>query len=83
MRPRLVQTPPLGDQQHSFSAPIVVTAAQKGSPAYPVNMSLVPPPVVLVHGLWGTEISLQNVEDYLTATSPWQGPGEVVALCYS
>jgi pimeloyl-ACP methyl ester carboxylesterase len=78
----LVQAPAAGGQRHSFSDPIAVSAEQEAETEQ-ASMSLVPPPVVLVHGLWGDQTSLQNIEDYLKATPPWQGQGEVVAICYS
>jgi hypothetical protein len=77
----LVQAPPPGISA-SFSDPIIVTAKQ-GAQAGGVSMSLVPPPVVLVHGIWGDKRSLENVQSYLLATSPWKTSGLVEAICYS
>jgi hypothetical protein len=47
----------VGTPAPSFTAPIVVTA-QQGSQTAQAQMFLVPPPVVLVHGLWGDKTSL-------------------------
>ena len=54
-----------------------MTAVQ-GSTKEQVSIDLVPPPVILVHGLWGKQASLQHVKDYLTARSPWNKRAELV-----
>jgi pimeloyl-ACP methyl ester carboxylesterase len=79
----LIQAPPVGDPVHAFSAPITVTAQQRRGPPAQAALSLVPPPVVLVHGLWGNLASLANVADYLLATAPWAAYGLVEPICYS
>ena len=75
----------------SFTAPIVVTA-QQGSQSVNAQASLVPPPVVLVHGLWGDRDDLGGdgkLAPYLRALSPWKensklwGFDFVQVPCYS
>jgi hypothetical protein len=44
---------------------------------------LLPPPVILVHRLWGDQTSLENVEGYLQNTAPWQSQGLIVPISYS
>jgi pimeloyl-ACP methyl ester carboxylesterase len=77
----LLQAPPLGAMR-SFATPITITASQ-GTLTVETALQLLPPPVILVHGLWGDLTSLQSVEDYLTTTAPWQGTGIVAPICYS
>jgi pimeloyl-ACP methyl ester carboxylesterase len=77
----LVQAPPAG-AAHSFSTSIAVTATQN-SVRKQATMSLSPPPVVLVHGLWGDATSLQDLDAYLLATAPWKQSGLVEPVCYS
>jgi hypothetical protein len=67
----------------SFTAPIVV-AAEQGTKTVQAQMAMVPPPVLLVHGLWGDQNSLAGVAFYLVGTPPWETYPEFVrALCYS
>ncbi len=35
------------------------------------SISLVPPPILLVHGIWGSAASLQHVRDFLSTSDPW------------
>jgi hypothetical protein len=77
----LVQAPAVG-AAHSFTTPVTVTAAQ-GAAQSQATMALAPPPVVLVHGLWGDQTSLKDVQAYLLATPPWQQSTLVDAICYS
>jgi pimeloyl-ACP methyl ester carboxylesterase len=65
----LVQAPPPAVTP-SFSDPIIVTA-QQGTQTGGVSMSLVPPPVLLVHGIWGNENSLSFYKSTLTGEAPW------------
>ncbi len=78
--PVLVQSP-LGAAP-SFTAAVTVTASQ-GSVSGQSSLKLVPPPVALIHGLWGDAGSLQSTSDYLNATAPWAKNAPVQALCYS
>ena len=77
----LVQAPPAG-AAHSFSALVAVTATHN-SVQKQATMALSPPPVVLVHGLWGDETSLEDTRSYLLATAPWKQSGLVDSICYS
>ncbi len=81
----LVQAP-IGVPAPSFAASIVVTA-QQGNQTIQSQMAMVPPPVLLVHGLWGDQNSLTEVGGvgrYLLNTAPWLNyPGLVLAICYS
>jgi pimeloyl-ACP methyl ester carboxylesterase len=72
----LVQAPGLGAKR-SFATAITVTARQ-GAETRKTSMALVPPPVVLVHGLWGNDKSLEFVEDTLTNSAPWNNHPELV-----
>ena len=78
--PVLVQGP-LGG--YSSNNVINLTAAQ-GSDNASLNLSLVIPPVVLVHGLWGNKKSLVEAETWLQGEAPWSSAPEFVApICYS
>jgi pimeloyl-ACP methyl ester carboxylesterase len=77
----LVQAPAVAGT-YSISAPVTVTATQ-GTAQTQATLALTPPPVVLVHGLWGDETSLQDLQAYLLATPPWQQAGRVDTICYS
>lgn len=48
-----------------------VTFAQAGL-APRVHLTLVQPPVLLLHGLWGDETSLTSTYDFLGAAAPWK-----------
>ncbi|PZR81138.1 MAG: hypothetical protein DLM68_18355 [Hyphomicrobiales bacterium] len=88
----LVQAP-VGAPAPSFTDQIVVTAQQGTQTATPQMMDMVPPPVVLVHGLWGDLTSLggkdgaggiDGLAHYLKTSPPWlTHPGLVKVLCYS
>jgi len=77
----LVQAPPV-TTAHSFVALVTITAEQAAARKQ-VKLTLTPPPVVLVHGLWGDETSLKDLQAYLLATAPWQKSGLVEPICYS
>ncbi|MFZ3328808.1 MAG: hypothetical protein WA231_24365 [Methylocella sp.] len=81
----LVQAP-VGAAAPSFTDQIVVTA-QQGTQTATAQMDMVPPPVVLVHGLWGDKHSLGGIGSlghYLKTTPPWLNhPDLVQVLCYS
>lgn len=77
----LVQGPLTG---YSASANSIALQATQNSTSYAQNLSLVVPPVVLVHGLWGDKTSLNNVQHYLDSTSPWRNQTKLVQrVCYS
>lgn len=77
----LIQAP-IGGPAPSFTN--VVVTAQQGSQTAQAQASLVPPPVVLVHGIWGDKTSLAGVASYLNENIPLVGDlGLVQALCYS
>jgi pimeloyl-ACP methyl ester carboxylesterase len=78
----LLQTPP-PNFVPDFSIPTIVSAQQVGGGQQGVQLPLVPPPVVLVHGIWGSAKSLASVKSYLTSMPPWQTQsGLVVPIQY-
>jgi pimeloyl-ACP methyl ester carboxylesterase len=80
--PALVQAPAVGVEP-SFKDPIVVTGTQFHD-ELAAKLPVVPPPVVLVHGLWGDASSLQAIQDYLRSIKPWgDNPGTVNVMQYS
>ena len=63
---------------------VIVLSATQGSSNASLNVSLVIPPLVLVHGLWGNKSSLIEAETYLRAAPPWSSaPDFVQPICYS
>jgi hypothetical protein len=66
----------------SFSDPIVVSAHQ-GTKTAQAQMVMVPPPVLLVHGIWSDQTALDGVAGFLRASFPWSHPDLVLSLCYS
>jgi pimeloyl-ACP methyl ester carboxylesterase len=78
--PVLVQSPLGGWSSNN----VIKLGATQDSDNDSLNVSLVIPPVVLVHGLWGNRRSLSEAEKYLRATAPWSSaPYYVVPICYS
>ncbi|HEY1615038.1 MAG TPA: hypothetical protein VGF97_15235, partial [Rhizomicrobium sp.] len=78
--PVLVQGP-LGGYS---SDNVISLSATQGSGKASLNVDLVIPPVVLVHGLWGGKKSLSEAEAYLQGTAPWSSAPDLVApICYS
>ena len=77
----LIQAPPAGTAVQ-FSTPVTVSATQ-GALQRQATMTLHPPAVVLIHGLWGDATSLQTVETYLQGRDPWHSGGIVEPICYS
>jgi pimeloyl-ACP methyl ester carboxylesterase len=77
----LVQAPPT-TTAHSFTALVTITAEQHAVRKQ-AKLTLTPPPVVLVHGLWGDETSLKDLQAYLLASAPWKKSGLVEPICYS
>jgi pimeloyl-ACP methyl ester carboxylesterase len=78
--PVLVQGP-LGG--YSSNNAIKLTATQGNNNAN-LSVSLVIPPLVLVHGLWGNRHSLAEAEKYLQGVAPWSSaPNFVAPICYS
>jgi triacylglycerol esterase/lipase EstA (alpha/beta hydrolase family) len=66
------------------SANSIALQATQGSAQDSQTLSLVIPPVLLVHGLWGDKTSLANMEAYLDSVSPWRGQKALVQpICYS
>jgi len=62
----------------------IALGATQGTAQNSQNLSLIIPPVVLVHGLWGDKSSLENVETYLDVSQPWLGQTQLVQpVCYS
>jgi len=80
--PALVQAPAVGVAP-SFKDPIVVTGTQFRD-ELAAKLPVAPPPVVLVHGLWGDASSLQGIQDYLRSIKPWSAnPGTVNVMQYA
>ncbi len=78
----LLQAPPAGATP-SYATPIVVTAQQQGGQLYQASIPLAPPPVLLVHGLWGDADSLSLYATTLTGQAPWAShPNLVYDLTY-
>ncbi|HEX4079087.1 MAG TPA: hypothetical protein VHX61_09470 [Rhizomicrobium sp.] len=78
--PVLVQGPLGGYSSNN----IISLSAVQGSENASLNISLVIPPLVLVHGLWGNKRSLVEAENWLRANPPWNGaPDFVQPICYS
>ena len=78
--PVLVQGPLGGYSSNN----VIDLGATQGSNNAKLSVSLVIPPVVLVHGLWGNKKSLAEAENYLQATAPWSSaPDFVQPICYS
>jgi pimeloyl-ACP methyl ester carboxylesterase len=72
---------PLGG--YTSQSAITVQATQDSANPQ-VGLTLVIPPLVLVHGLWGDQTSLSNVEAYIDAVTPWNRQQQlVVPICYS
>ncbi|MGH6841530.1 MAG: esterase/lipase family protein, partial [Methylocella sp.] len=86
----LVQAP-IGAPAPSFTD--IDVAAQQGTQTATESMDMVPPPVILVHGLWGDQYDLggkdgvggkDGLAHYLKTLPPWSTrPGLVTVLCYS
>ena len=68
----LLQAPPAGVAP-TYSVPIVITAQQAGGQMQQAYLPLVPPPVVLVHGIWGDHKSLKYYFGQLTAAGSIYG----------
>lgn len=78
--PALAQGP-LGG--YSAANTIGIDATQDGGSTQ-TSFALVIPPLVLAHGLWGDKTSLQELEEYVDAVSPWKTQTQlVVPICYS
>ncbi len=61
----------------------VLVKAEQGSQTQQATLNLVPPPVILVHGLWGNATSLRQANAYLTGHAPWKDTTPVESPCYS
>ncbi|HTT81871.1 MAG TPA: hypothetical protein VMF67_00160 [Rhizomicrobium sp.] len=78
--PVLVQGPLGGYSSNN----VITLGAAQGSNNASLSISLVIPPLVLVHGLWGDRKSLREAENYLRAAPPWNSAPEFVQpICYS
>jgi triacylglycerol esterase/lipase EstA (alpha/beta hydrolase family) len=78
--PVLVQGP-LGGY---LSTNAITVAATQDTANAQLDLTLVVPPLVLAHGLWGDRGSLSNVEQFIDAMAPWAGQKQlVVPICYS
>jgi hypothetical protein len=78
----LIQAPPAGVTP-TYSTPIVITAQQDGGQVQQAYLPLAPPPVLLVHGLWGDANSLSYIGKHLISEPPWNSnPSLVYAVAY-
>ncbi len=67
----------------NYKSPIEVTAVQDGN-AITTAVSLVPPPLVAVHGLWGGQSTFDSFVKYISKVAPWSSQKtEIAAICYS
>jgi hypothetical protein len=71
------------DAEHGASA--TISAQSAGSSTHTTySLSLIPTPVVLIHGLWGNILSLASAEGYLKATAAFSSYRPLVTpICYS
>lgn len=60
-----------------------VTAGQGQSRDRRLTLQVVPPPVILLHGLWGDSTSLEYLRQYLSATPPWSSAQALYAIEYT
>ncbi len=75
---------PLGVTPPSYTDKIIVTARQGGRTTSSPAIELVPPPVVLVHGIWSDNTTLGGIFSFLQNVPPWDKHPELVeTLCYS
>jgi hypothetical protein len=67
-----------------LTKPIVVSITLDGTAQPARTVTLYPPAVMLVHGLWGTKMSLADVQAYLAQTAPWKNlpPAFLTAIQY-
>ena len=78
--PVLVQGPLTGYSSNNT----ISLGATQGSGNGSLNVPLVIPPLVLVHGLWGDKTSLSEAKDWLRGHAPWSSaPDYVQPICYS
>jgi len=73
----LLQAPPVGVTP-AYTTPIIITAQQKGSTTQTASLQLVPPPVLLVHGIWGTTHSLNYYQTTLSGVAPWSSNPDLI-----
>jgi pimeloyl-ACP methyl ester carboxylesterase len=66
----LIQAPPAGVTPN-YATPITITAQQQGGQVQQAYLPLVPPPVLLLHGLWGDQDSLSLYDTTLAGEAPW------------
>jgi pimeloyl-ACP methyl ester carboxylesterase len=79
----LLQAPPSGVAP-AYSTPIAVIAQQQGGPVQQANLPLVPPPVLLLHGLWGDQNSLSLYDATFMGEEPWSAnPNLIYTSNYS
>jgi hypothetical protein len=75
---------PLGATPPSYTDKIVVTARQGGQTTSSPAIELVPPPVVLVHGLWSDNTTVGKIASYLQSVLPWSKHRDLIeSVCYS
>jgi pimeloyl-ACP methyl ester carboxylesterase len=77
-----VLQPPFADTPALYSSPITVTASGPTGSQATASLQLVPPPVILIHGLWGSKNSLKSMLNYLQSNFPWNNGGVVIPIDY-
>lgn len=60
-----------------------VTAGQGQSRDRRLTLPVMPPPVILLHGLWGDSTSLEYLAQHLAATPPWSNAQALYAIEYT
>lgn len=79
----LVQAPQAKRLVGFIADPRTIQAKQGAGPVKTRSLELTRPPVILVHGLWGYEKSLQRIHDVVADTSPWsRRPSLVSSIAY-
>jgi hypothetical protein len=62
-----------------LTQPLTLTAQIGNNPPAQATVQLDPPPIILIHGLWGDLTSLGVVETYLGSQAPWNAlPAEFI-----
>jgi hypothetical protein len=66
----LLQAPQAGVTP-AYSTPITITAQQQGGQVQQAYLPLIPPPVLLVPGLWNKKTSMEYFGSTLSSEAPW------------
>ena len=57
----------------SYTQPVTLTVTGPGVTPAQAQVTLYPPPILFLHGLWGTKASLAKVQTSVTGMAPWSG----------